>query len=151
LEINGIDHELVSYMFIFILAFGFGYIAINHLRYQPFYSSVINNYKFGVYFSYCVFSLLLILVLTTGLSNSPFFTGIAPLIIIMLFGLGYKINNIYYKLCINKVYKRYHEKEELDSMMKTEELNNKSSKLIKKNIYKSSERISMCIVFLFYI
>ncbi len=141
------DHTLVSYLFIFILVFGFGLIAIKHLKYQPFYSCMINNYKFGIYFSYCVFSLFLLLVLAGDLSNSQFLSDISPFIIAILFGLGYKINDIYYKFCINRIYKKFHEKEELINI---EELNRSPTKLNKNAIYKSADRISMYTVFPFF-
>ncbi|OUM59043.1 hypothetical protein PIROE2DRAFT_15530 [Piromyces sp. E2] len=126
-------------------AVGFGFIAINQIKYQPFYSSAINNYRFGIYFSYCISSILSILVLTTTLSNSQFISDIAPFILIILFGIGYKINNIYYKLCIKRIYKKLQEKEKVTNLRKTvsnDELKYNPSKLKKKNVYKSVERIS---------
>jgi len=149
-----LDHKYISYIFAFMLVVGFGFIAFKHLKYQPYYSAVINNYRFGIYFSYCVFSLFLVLVLATGLSDSQFIADVSPFIVIILFGIGYKINNMYYKMCIKRVYKKLQEKETVSNLRKTlssDELKFNPTKLQKKNIYKSIERISMYYVDLFII
>jgi len=147
------DHKYIPYIYIIILLIGFGLVAFKQLRHQPFYSIVINNYKFGIYFSYSIFSMILILVISTNLSNSQFFADISPILIIILFGVGYKINNIYHNRCLRRIYKKFHEKETINNLRKSiskNELKYNTGELKKKKIYNSIERISMYIIFFFY-
>jgi len=68
---------------------------------------------------------------------------------IILFGIGYKANNIYYNLCLKRIYNRLREKNSNGNDEENNETKS-ASKLMKKNVYKSIERISMSIIYLIY-
>jgi len=138
--------KLATNICLVVVSLLFLYISYLQLINQPYYSSVINNYKFGIYFSIALFSLCTVLLRFLKINTSKVIAIAAPVIPIILFIVGYLFNSFYVKKVLNRIYKKFHEKEMvkgLKSEIEDDELKYNEEKPKKKSVYKSVERISM--------
>ncbi|OUM62539.1 hypothetical protein PIROE2DRAFT_11117 [Piromyces sp. E2] len=123
----------------------FLFLAINQLMTQPYYSKTINNYRFAVYFSLCLYMLYGLMVGELGLNNSQFICDISLILQIIFFVTSYFINNNYYNKSLKRIYKKFHDKqitENLKNQVSKEYSIKDLEKPMKKNIYNSVERIT---------
>jgi len=85
-----------------------------------------------------------------GINKNQFVSDASFFILLIVFFVGFQINNIYYKKALKRIYKKFHEKGIVSDLRKStsvDELKYSPEKLKKKNIYKSVERISTYIKF----
>lgn len=122
----------------------FLYLAYFQLIHQPFYSRLINNYRFSVYFGIGGFSLYNIIIHLLNLNSSQFIADISAVFLIVLFISGYFFNSYYHKKTLNRIYNKFREKNIATNLNKSTS-NDKITNDHKKNksVYQSLERISM--------
>jgi len=123
-------------------------MAYSHLKSQPFYSSTVNNYKFGVYFSLGVFGLYTFVMCILRINNSRVISIISVVLLFLLFAVGYMINRFYTKRVLVRIYKKFYDKQMANESTSDSMYNDE--KMSKKDIYKSVERISTIKLLFFF-
>jgi len=128
-------------------------LAYVQLITQPYYSSVINNYRFAIYSAIGIFSVYTVVLIVLGIAELPIITTISPFVLILLFVIAYKLNSIYYHFALKRIFKKFREKQLVTSLKESvspEEDEFHPGTLKKRSIYKSVERISMLLLLLFF-
>lgn len=128
-----------------IMTISFLFLAYNQLKLQPYYSPTINSYKFAMYFALGAFSLYALLISLFDANSNQFLCDFSPFLVLILFGIGYRFNIIYYKSTIKRIYKRFQEKQLITNLKKStsiDELKLSPERLKNRNVYQSVERIT---------
>ncbi|KAL6605489.1 hypothetical protein U3516DRAFT_556458 [Neocallimastix sp. 'constans'] len=139
------DVKNIQFVIYNLLGFIFLFLAYSQLKYQPFYSIQVNNYRFGVYLSLGSLSLYTLVIYILKKNSSQIVADVSIFFLFIIFFIGYYYNNYYFKKSVNRVYKRYTEKVIINNLRKNssdEELDYNPEKMKKLNAYQSIERIT---------
>ncbi|ORX40437.1 hypothetical protein BCR36DRAFT_400866 [Piromyces finnis] len=142
---NSINFEKMQSIFILINMVIFLYFAYSQLKTQPYYSSTVNNYRFAVYSSIAIFSLYSLLTCLININKTKFIADTSFIIFAIIFVISYKYNEYYYKKSLKRIFKKFNEKKMVSDLRKStsvDELRYGPTKLQKKDVYKSIERIT---------
>ncbi|KAG4099110.1 hypothetical protein H8356DRAFT_937586 [Neocallimastix lanati (nom. inval.)] len=143
------DHNLNTHSILIIseiiLFLSFFYLFTVQLKYQPYYSIQVNNYRFGAYFTLSIFSLYNLIIIITNINTFQIVCDISPFLIPILFIVGYNYNNYYNKKIVQRIYKKLYEKKLVSNLHKSTSINElkfNPKRLKNNNIYNSLERIT---------
>ncbi|ORX49604.1 hypothetical protein BCR36DRAFT_370629 [Piromyces finnis] len=142
---NWMNQKLISLWSIIITFVVFLYMSSVQLKCQLYYSISINNYRFATYFTLCSFALFSIILVILDINNSQFIADISPFIIVSIFIGSYFFNNNHTKKILKRVYKKYQQKNTINKLKEStskDELINSHKNLMKKDFYKSIDRIT---------
>lgn len=138
------DAIIAPLLYVFVCGV-FSYLAVFQLKNQPYYSIYINNYRFAVYATIAIFQAISFIFHSIDIYKSQVVADIVPVIIIILFIVNFKLNDIYYKSILKRIYKKYYEKQVVSDLREStsvDELKYSPEKLKKKSVYQSVERIT---------
>ncbi|KAG4106217.1 hypothetical protein H8356DRAFT_1628065 [Neocallimastix lanati (nom. inval.)] len=142
---NNFDRNIIRYVIIIIGIVLFLYLSILQLKTQPYYSKVVNNYKFSVYFGNFGIEVYSFFITLLNLNDSQFISDFMPFLFIFLSIFGCFFNQFYLKKTLKRIYVKYQEKQIVRNIRKTtsiDELKNSPEKLKNNKIFTSIERIT---------
>jgi len=142
---NNFDRNIIRYAIIIIGIVLFLYLSVLQLKTQPYYSKVVNNYKFSVYFGNFGIEVYSFFITLLNLNDSQFISDFMPILFIFLLIFGYFFNQFYLKKILKRIYVKYQEKQIVRNIRKTtsiDELKNSPEKLKNNKVFTSIERIS---------